>query len=219
MGRLTSEELSQRVVGAYRTNSLSGRARARRWEMFAQRFPQLSEMHVLDIGGDIRAWRIAPVRPARLTLLNIAEQEVDETWAVAIVGDACDPPALPEADLVYSNSVIEHVGGHQRRKEFAAVVRGASPRYWVQTPNRWFPIEPHFMVPGLQYLPSGAQATIVRRWPLGNHGNVTEQTQALEDVLDIELLSAAEMQHYFPDGEIVRERFAGLTKSLISIRT
>jgi hypothetical protein len=89
----------------------------------------------------------------------------------------------------------------------------------VQTPNRWFPIEPHFMVPGLQYLPSGVQATVVRRWPLGNHRQVTDQTEALEDVLDIELLSPAAMRLYFPDGEMVKERFAGIAKSLISIRT
>lgn len=218
MGRI-SEEISQRVVGAYEADSLSGKARARRWEMFAERFPAISEMHVLDIGGDIRAWRIAPIRPARLTLLNITEQEVDEPWITAMVGDACDPPPLPDADLVYSNSVIEHVGGHQRRKAFAEVVRSAAPRYWVQTPNRWFPIEPHFMVPGLQYLPSGAQAAVVRHWPLGNHSDVTDPTQALEDVLDIELLSAAAMRHYFPDGELVKERYAGMSKSLIAIRT
>lgn len=218
MGRI-SDQISHRVVGAYESDSLSARARARRWEMFVERFPDVSEMRVLDIGGDIRAWRLAEVRPAHLTLLNITTQDVDEPWVSAIVGDACDPPPLPEADLVYSNSVIEHVGGHQRRKAFAEVVRGAAPRYWVQTPNRWFPIEPHFMVPGLQYLPSGAQATVVRRWPLGNHRQVTDPTQALEDVLDIELLSPAQMRHYFPDGELVRERFAGMSKSLISIRT
>lgn len=218
MGRI-SEEISQRVVGAYEADSLSGKARARRWEMFAERFPAIPEMHVLDIGGDIRAWRIAPVRPARLTLLNLTEQEVDEPWVTAMVGDACDPPPLPEADLVYSNSVIEHVGGHQRRKAFAEVVRSGAPRYWVQTPNRWFPIEPHFMVPGLQYLPSGTQAAVVRHWPLGNHRNVTDSTQALEDVLDIELLSTAAMRHYFPDAKLVKERFAGMPKSLIAIRT
>jgi hypothetical protein len=214
-----SEKLSRRIVGAYDTDSFSGRARARRWQMFAERFPGVADMHVLDIGGDIRAWRLAEIRPAHLTLLNITEQEVDEPWITAIVGDACAPPPLPTADLVYSNSVIEHVGGHQRRKAFAAVVRDAAPRYWVQTPNRWFPIEPHFMFPGLQYLPAEAQASLVRHWPLGNHGDVDEPTRALEDVLDIDLVSATEMRLYFPDGEIARERFAGLTKSLISIRT
>lgn len=174
---------------------------------------------MLDLGGDVRAWRQAPVRPAHLTLLNIAPQEVEEAWITALVGDACNPPDLPSADLAYSNSVIEHVGGHQRRKDFATVMRGAAPNYWVQTPNRYFPIEPHFMFPGLQFAPRGAQATLISHWPLGNHAQVTDHDVALRDALDIELLSNAEMKFYFPDAKVLRERFAGLAKSLIAVRS
>jgi hypothetical protein len=210
---------SQRVVDAYDTESLSGRARARRWEVLRREFPRIEEMTVLDLGGDVRAWRQAPVRPAHVTLLNVAPQEVEEPWISALVGDACDPPDLPAADLAYSNSVIEHVGGHQRRKDFAVVVRDAAPAYWVQTPNRYFPIEPHFMFPGLQFAPRGAQASLIRRWPLGNHADVTDHDQALGDALDIELIAHAEMEFYFPDAKILRERFAGLTKSLIAVRS
>jgi hypothetical protein len=38
----------------------------------------------------------------------------------------------------------------------------------------------------------------------------------LETVLEVELLSIVELQYYFPDAEVLRERFAGLTKSLIA---
>lgn len=206
-------------MDAYDTGSLSGRARARRWEVLRREFPRIEEMSVLDLGGDVRAWRQAPVRPAHVTLLNIAPQEIEEPWISGLVGDACDPPELPAADLAYSNSVIEHVGGHQRRQDFAAVVRGAAPAYWVQTPNRYFPIEPHFMFPGLQFAPRRAQASLIRHWPLGNHAEVTDHDQALGDALDIELIARAEMEFYFPDAKILRERFAGLTKSLIGVRS
>ena len=214
-----TETISRRVVGAYDGDSLSARARSKRWRLLQDRFPQIEEMSVLDLGGDVRAWRLAPVRPAHLTLLNLHQQEVEEPWIEAIVGDACDPPSLPAADLAYSNSVIEHVGGHGRRKDFAAVVRGAASSYWVQTPSRYFPIEPHFMFPGLQFLPRGAQASLIKAWPLGNHAGVADRDVALGDALDIELLSKAEIGFYFPDAEIIREPFAGLTKSFMAVRS
>ncbi len=39
---------------------------------------------------------------------------------------------------------------------------------WVQTPYRYFPIEPHWIFPGFQFLPLSARTEISRRWPLGN---------------------------------------------------
>jgi hypothetical protein len=213
-----SQALTRRIVGPYESASLSGRARARRWRRLADAFPDISEMTVLDLGGDARAWRAAPVRPARVILLNIFEQQVEEPWMEATVGDACDPEAeLPTADLVYSNSVIEHVGGHWRRERFAEAVRRA-PRYWVQTPYRYFPIEPHFMIPWAQHLPFAARASLLARWPLGNYAKLDDRDQALRHVLDIELLDLAEMGLYFPDAEVLRERALGLTKSLIAVK-
>jgi hypothetical protein len=213
-----AEALTKRVVGDFEAGSLSARARGRRWKLFLETFPEIGEMTVLDVGGDVRAWRLAGVRPKHLVLLNIFSQEVEEDWITAVVGDACEPPAdLPQADLVYSNSVIEHVGGHARRLQFAETVR-SSGRYWVQTPSRSFPIEPHFMFPFLQHLPRPLQMSAVAHWPVGNYSEVTDREEALRYLLDIELLSADEMRFYFPDSELRRERIAGLTKSFIAIR-
>lgn len=213
-----SEKLTKRIVGDFEAGSVSARARDRRWKVFTDTFPDVGEMTVLDIGGDVRAWRLAPVRPKKLILLNIFEQEVEEDWITALVGDACEPPAdLPAADMVYSNSVIEHVGGHFRRVQFAETVHRCE-RYWVQTPSRNFPIEPHFMFPGLQHLPRRAQMAAVTHWPVGNYAEVKDKSEALSYLLDIELLTADEMRFYFPDSELYRERFAGLTKSFVAIK-
>src|SRR5689334_12544881 len=51
--------------------SVGARLRARRWGQFARAFPNLRRMRVLDLGGEISAWRLAPVRPAELVLLNL----------------------------------------------------------------------------------------------------------------------------------------------------
>lgn len=212
------QSLTRRIVGPYDADSLSAHYRMRRWHDFAATFPDIGHMSVLDLGGDARAWRSSPVRPAQVTLLNIHPQNIDEPWMEALVGDACDPPDnLPKTDLIYSNSVIEHVGGHWRRQRFIEVVRTAD-QYWVQTPNRYFPIEPHFMLPWIQHLPYRLQQTLISRWPLGNYGDVTSSDEALRHAMNIGLLSYAEMRGYFPDAEIRKEKFCGLTKSFIAVK-
>ncbi len=213
------ERISERAVGAYSAGSISANARARRWREFAEAFPEIEQMTVLDVGGDARAWRLGTVRPAHVTLLNLFPQTVEEPWMTAISGDACDlPDDVPQADVVYSNSVIEHVGGHWRRERFAEGIRATAPRYWVQTPYRYFPIEPHFLFPGLQYLPRRLQAAAILRWPLGSGRHVADRADALARVMNIELLSRRELETYFPDAEVRRERFGGLVKSLIAVR-
>jgi hypothetical protein len=213
-----AERLTNKSIGAYSPDSLSAHLRQRRWERFARTFPDLADMHVLDVGGDARSWRLAGLRPAHVTLLNVRKQHVAEDWMSAVAGDACDmPPDLPAVDVVYSNSVIEHVGGHWRRQRFAAGVRGASDRYWVQTPYRYFPVEPHFLAPGLQHLPRAVQAQVVMRWPIGNYAGVKDRETALRRLMGIELLSRTELAAYFPSATIERESFLGLTKSLIAV--
>jgi hypothetical protein len=201
--------------------SISTRMRSQRWAMLGRTFPDLSEMRVLDLGGTVDSWRLAPAQPKQLVLLNPTAQEPDAPWATAVVGDACDPPALladEHFDLVYSNSVLEHIGGHSRREQFAEVVNNAAERHWVQTPYRYFPIEPHWVFPWFQHLPPATQTAVSRIWPLGNYSAVTTRSEALPHVLDIELVGMTQMRHYFPRSEIARERVMGLTKSLIAFR-
>jgi hypothetical protein len=221
-----AERLTTKTIGAYSGRSLSSRFRQSRWATFAATFPLLNEMHVLDVGGDVRAWRLSGLRPAHLTLLNLPDGEGGqlwksdlEPWMSIFTADACElPDDAPTADLVYSNSVIEHVGGHWRRQRFAEGVRSLADRYWVQTPYRYFPIEPHFLIPALAQLPRTVQAEIVKAWPVGHYAIVKDRETAIKRLMDIELLSASDLRAYFPDSHIARERVAGMTKSLIAIK-
>ncbi len=141
-------------------------------------------------------------------------------WAEVDQADAC---ALPvqiikrRYDLVFSNSVIEHVGGHERRLRFAEAVHLLADAHWVQTPYRYFPVEPHWIAPGMQFLPCVLRAALARRWPLA-HTPASDRHSALCAVLWTELLDVTQMRHYFPDSTIRRERIVGLTKSLVALR-
>ncbi|MFI9594585.1 hypothetical protein [Nonomuraea sp. NPDC052265] len=218
MSRLNA--LRSRFVDA--PDSLGAKARARRWQWFAGRFPDLDRMSVLDLGGTAGAWMRAPVRPAHVHIVNLEQPPADlPSWLRADVADACDLPTAIRGtryDLVFSNAVIEHVGGHQRRQRFADTVHEMAERHWVQTPYRYFPVEPHFLFPGFQFLPLAARTTILRRWPLV-HTPTSDRDAARMIAMEVELLSVTEMRHYFPKSQLRFERLAGLVKSVIAIRS
>jgi hypothetical protein len=215
--RPPSVGLTEFVSNPYRSGTLSARLRARRRQALLETFPDISQMRVLDLGGLPRDWR--DLRPAELVVLNLVVDEPCEPWMRVVEADGCDPPDLGRFDLVYCNSVIEHVGGHRRREQLADTVHQLADRHWVQTPYRYFPIEQHFLFPGLQFLPRGAQARLARRWPIGAYRGLSGHAVAVREVLKVDLLSVTEMRYYFPSSELRRERVCGLTKSLVAVRT
>jgi hypothetical protein len=172
-------------------------------------------MHVVDLGGTVQWWERAPDRPAHVTVVNLHPQPASPGWATVVQGDACEMEG--DFDLAFSNAVIEHVGGHQRRVAFAEAARTLAPAHWVQTPYRYFPIEPHYLFPGLQFLPVAARARILRRWPLVQ-GDLSHPGAAMWAALDVDLIGRAEMRYLFPGSEVLSERVGGLTKSLIALR-
>jgi hypothetical protein len=187
--------------------------------MLVERFPDVSDMRVLDLGGTTHAWEIAPARPKDLLLVNHPDANALDRRDV-VLADACDPDLLmgEHFDLIYSNSVIEHVGGHYRRQKFAENVYRLGDHHWVQTPYRFFPLEPHWLAPGFQFVPAAARMRLTQVWPVGNFANHRELDRtSAEWALGIELLSKTSMRHYFQTSELVEERVAGMTKSLIAV--
>jgi hypothetical protein len=179
-------------------------------------------MNVIDLGGTAEAWRRAPVRPASVHVVNLEVDTADvPAWIRVDTADACNLPASisgGDYDLVFSNSVLEHVGGHSQRQLFADAVHRLADRHWVQTPYRYFPIEPHWLFPGFQFLPLSTRALISRHWPLSccpPSGHVDSVQQAMS----VELVSRTEMEFYFPHSQVCGEHILGLTKSLIAIKT
>jgi hypothetical protein len=203
--------------------SLGQRRRARRWDWVRDVFPEIESMSVIDLGGTAEAWLRAPVSPAFVHIVNL-ESSVPRTpvaWIREEQADACNlPPHILDRkyDLVYSNAVIEHVGGHSQRLCFAEAVHKLAERHWVQTPYRYFPIEPHWLFPGFQFLPLNARAQISRWWPLV-HTPAQSRDEGLRAAMGVELLSRAEMTFYFPNSTLRTERMAGMVKSLIATKT
>lgn len=211
--------LRNRVVDS--PESLGQRKRAQRWEWLRATFPSLGSMSVIDLGGTVDAWKRAPVQPAMVHVINLEPPPDDvPDWIRADQADACDLPkhiASHGYDLAFSNAVIEHVGGHVQRQRFADSVHNLAPRHWIQTPYRYFPIEPHWLFPGFQFLPLTIRGEISRRWPLV-HTQSADHAEGVRAAMGVELLSRTEMAWYFPDSEIRHEKMLGMIKSLIAVK-
>jgi SAM-dependent methyltransferase len=193
---------AHRGVLARIAEPLARRARRRRHDIYRRVMSPRPEERILDVGCGTEGLA-GFEQAADITGLDAVERP-DYPGRRFVCGDARALPFEPGSfDVAYSNSLVEHLDPADRPR-FAAEVRRVAGRYWVQTPNRYFPVESHVLLPGFQFRPEGAQR---RLWRLGMPRTPYER---------IELLSAAELRQLFPDAVILRERFAGLTKSLIA---
>jgi hypothetical protein len=192
--------------------------RARRMREFERIFSIRDETSIIDVGGTPFNWSFLQSRP-RVTLANITEATASGGRFTRVVYDGKVVPFADNSfELCYSNSVIEHVGDAAQTAQFAREIRRLAPSYYVQTPNKWFFIEPHYMCAFLHWLPRSIKRRLLRR--VTPWGWIAKPTQAYIDYsLDnIRLLSVGDMRALFPDAIIHRERFLRMTKSIIAIR-
>ena len=190
-------------------------ARSRRMLRMKQMLALQGGERVLDLGGSIHFWDGLDV-PLDITILNLPEFMPDPMPShhdiTLIAGDATavDLPDM-SFDLVVSNSVIEHVGEPDRQRAMAQEARRLAPRYWVQTPSIWFPIEAHTNMPFWWFWPRPLQERAIRKWrrTLPDWCAMVEGTTVIRH---------ADLQAMFPDARIWTERLAGIPKSHIAWR-
>ena len=161
------------------------------WGALLERFNQVNPIVAVDLSPVQSEWFDSP---------NVTVQQADGTDL---------PFADGEFDVAFSNSVIEHVPPELQAK-FASEIGRVAKRYFVQTPNKFFPIEPHYQLPLFQFLPRRARMALNSRFSLGWQGK--------GDWEEITLLSARDLRRLFPEAEIRREKVLGLSKSLIAVR-
>lgn len=189
---------------------------------FAKTLQVSTRTRVLDVGGSPAIWQFSPVQP-RLTILNFPSALERTNSAHLVAGDGRMVPFKNGAfDIVFSNSVIEHVGKRADQQSFAEEISRVGRYYWVQTPNRGFPVELHLMLPFIHYLPKNWQFAIAKRftvWELLVRPNQYQRAFYIDHFLnELNLLDAQELSHLFPDAKIISERVLGIAKSLIAVR-
>ena len=202
--------------------SLAARMRRRRLAWLMELLRDLPRpVRIPDVRGTELFWRNAGLArdpDYRITLLDRTPQPVTCPNMTSRVGDARDLAGYADGafDLVFSNSVIEHVGSATDQRAMADEVRRVGGGF-VQTPNRYFPLEPHFLFPLFQFLPRAARILLVQHFALGWYPRARDRQEAEARVDGIRLLSEGELHAMFPDATIRKERLL-MTKSLVAVR-
>jgi methyltransferase family protein len=209
----------QRLADDGSAGSLSHRLRERRFRLFDQLVADLPRpLRIIDIGGTTKFWEQrgwAGRSDVSITLVNLEAEARRHDNIHPTQGDATDLADHADAsyDVAFSNSVIEHLFTLEAQQRMANEVRRVATAYWVQTPNFWFPIEPHFLVPAWHWLPETTRVAILQRRGVGWAGRCPDREHARAVVREHRLMRRAELARLFPDAVIVGERFAGVTKS------
>ncbi len=191
--------------------------RRRRFEFFWERLGRhAGARRWLDLGGGPGSYLLTELGALgqdapRVILLDVGEAELLDArrrfpQTLCVCADGERLPFCEKAfDLIFCNSVIEHVA---HPEQLADEIRRTGQRFFVQTPNRDFPLESHSHVP----LPFFGQM------PRPLQRLVCRIAGAQWDYLaSVHYLTPQELQTYFPDAQLIRERGWGLTKSFYMV--
>jgi SAM-dependent methyltransferase len=197
-------------------DALSLRSRRRKLRLFLEEINPTPETTVLDIGADelgfgegegcgtLNFFEELYPWPERITALGLHEGERFRQRHPRIRYVQGDALALPfadgEFDVVFSNAVVEHVGGREQQRQFVSEALRVGRKVFVTTPNRRFPIEVHTLLPLVHWLPE----------PLSHAGY-----RALGKgwATEINLLSSRQLRSLFPG----RARIVNMGLTLVAV--
>lgn len=223
--------LLQRLSNNRDSSSLANAYRRKRFALFQELVRSLdhsARIRILDLGGTQAFWESMGFSAGQfdIYLLNLSAQELAPSAArnhssgphyYPIVGDACDLSRFKdgEFDIVFSNSVIEHVGSWENQQRMLREAKRVGKRYFIQTPNFFFPLEPHFLFPGFQFLPFRWRVWLVQRFDLGWFKRAADRASAESLVNSCQLLTRRQLRKLDQQAQIYAEKCLGLTKSFV----
>ena len=160
---------------------------------FLERLGVGGEDSILDVGvtsdqtytssNYLEAWY---PQKARITACGIDDASFLESLYPGLKFVTANGLDLPfedgQFDVVHSSAVLEHVGAFSNQvrliRECARVARKG---IFLTTPNRWFPVEFHTVLPLVHWLPKAAFRALMRRTGRGffaDEGNLNLMTSA-----------------------------------------
>jgi len=197
--------------------------RRKRMAQFVDVFRPGPETTILDIGGTKFNWNLISSK-SQIVLLNLSPPAPHDLASYPENYTFCQGDGTNlqfedgSFDIVFSNSVIEHLRSWENQRKFAEHVRRVGKKVWVQTPARHFFLEPHLFTPFVHYLPKTWQRRLLRNftvWGLFTRPT-SEQVEAFLE--EVRLLDRAEMEQLFPDCEIAEEKFLFFIKGFVAFR-
>ena len=195
--------------------------RQKRFNLFLDKLNNLKKpIKILDVGGTQKFWNdmnFISREGVEIVLLNLQEQNTTDLGFNSIVGSAIDLSKFENKsfDIVFSNSVIEHLYNFENQVKMANEVMRVGKLFFVQCPNKYFLIEPHFNLPYFQFYPFWVKHLIMKYTKLvrGRKYNMDEIHRTHNE---IKLLSYIDLSKLFPGARIYKEKIFGFTKSFIT---
>jgi predicted SAM-dependent methyltransferase len=192
--------------------------RFRNFEKFVLvNFPEEKQISVLDIGGASYFWaekELVTQKRVKVTLLNLEKEDSLPEGLSSMVGDATDLSVFEDKsfDIVFSNSVIEHLYTWKNQQKMADEIQRVGKFYYVQTPNKHFFLEPHYAVPFIQYFPKKLSFWLLTQTKISRMQKWTRES-AKQYLKEIRLLDLKEFIKLFPTAKVYKEKFFGMNKS------
>lgn len=155
------------------------RFRPKRAKFIGEKFPLIysADSTVLDVGGGFYPWQILQPK-AHVKILNLIQPTnvpQDCPWEF-VQGDGTNLQYADQSfDLVFSSSVVEHVGDWQAQQTFVKEMLRVGKRICFQTPNKWFPVEPHLITLFIHWFPFSVTRRLIRYFSIW--GMVNQPTQ------------------------------------------
>jgi len=172
---------------------------------------------ILDVGGKINFWEnrgLAGNKNYKITIVNFEKEKSQYSNIKTKMGDATDLSPFNDKsfDIAHSNSVIEHLYNFENQKKMASEIIRVGKKHIVQTPNKYFFLEPHYLLPFFDIIPKKLKYFILTKTKLSRLKK-WDKKFASQYIEEIRLLSLKEMKELFPNSKIYFEKFLGMNKS------
>lgn len=206
---------------------LSNISRRRKLELFRTIIMPTENSRILDVGAevdilasgelqfiDLYSWK------HRISAINISQEHISHIKKCfpevdAVVGDACKLP-WPDNyfDVVYSNAVIEHLGTFEKQRKMASEIMRVGKRWFVCTPNRWYPFEFHMRLPFVTWLPGNTYLCVGR---IVAYNHIKRKYTFGNNRKDLRLMTTYELKSCFPGSKIIKLRVTFMAETLIVV--
>jgi hypothetical protein len=176
------------------------------------------KIRIVDIGGTSGFWDYWENyihKDITITLVNLSKDAINKREGIVANAENLSFIKEQKYDVLFSNSLIEHLATYNNQKKFAFTATRIAKYYFIQTPAFIFPLEPHFLFPFFHWLPKTFRIFLVKRFNLGWYNKEANNKKAKKLINEIRILKKYELKVLFPQSKIIVEYLSIFPKSYI----